>query len=123
MESFTRSFKVLHSVPKWVLFLMIARHSYSITDRFCSRLILCLEMVSNWNNVWRIDEWDNCTKGSWGLQYIGSLFRVDEPVTDDSLTHATPQCMESFCFTNRIFLIVIYRVKEKDTKISLPRKE
>ena len=76
MGSFTRSFKVLHNVPR-----------------------------------------------SHGDRHIGSLFRVDEPVTDDSLTHATPQCMESFCFTNRIFLIVIYRVKEKDTKISLPRKE
>ena len=31
-----------------------------------------------------------------GDRYIGSLFRVDELVPDDSLTHATPQCMESF---------------------------
>ena len=60
MESFTRPFKILHSLPKWVLFLMIARHSYSITDRFYSRLIFCLDIVSNWNNVWRIDEWDDC---------------------------------------------------------------
>ena len=59
MESFTRPFKVLHSVPK-----------------------------------------------GQGDRYIGSLFRVDELVPDDSLTHATPQCMESFCFTNRFFLIV-----------------
>lgn len=41
-----------------------------------------------------------------GDRYIGSLFKVDELVPDDSLTHATPQCMESFCFTNRFFLIV-----------------
>ena len=35
-----------------------------------------------------------------GDRYIGSLFKVDELVPDDSLTHATPQCI------NRFFLIV-----------------
>lgn len=64
MESFTRPFKVLHSVPK--------------------------------------GQGGRRVKGTG----TGSLFRVDELVPDDSLTHATPQCMESFCFTNRFFLIV-----------------